>query len=202
MTGTTNATGIYVRKLILLYGPPAVGKLTVGSSLAAKVDAVLFHNHLTYDLAASVLTPDRCFETIKMFSCQLRLHAISLLFGYDSRGVVTTFCYSGAKDDWYIDALRTLCQDHGAVPHFVQLRGDRAHLLDRVENPDRKKFGKICSRDKLTEILDDCSYSATIAAVNHISLNMSELTPHCASERLAEVIYRSSKQPNIEGSAK
>ena len=41
-------------KLVILYGPPGVGKLTVGRELAALTGFKLFHNHLTVDLAAAV----------------------------------------------------------------------------------------------------------------------------------------------------
>ena len=37
-------------KLVILYGPPGVGKLTVGRELAARTGFKLFHNHLTVDL--------------------------------------------------------------------------------------------------------------------------------------------------------
>lgn len=41
-------------KLIFLYGPPAVGKLTVAKELAALTGFKLFHNHLTVDVATSI----------------------------------------------------------------------------------------------------------------------------------------------------
>ena len=36
--------------LVLLYGPPAVGKMTVGAQLSQLTGYPLFHNHLTVDL--------------------------------------------------------------------------------------------------------------------------------------------------------
>jgi hypothetical protein len=41
-------------KLVLIYGRPAVGKLTVARILAEKVHAPLFHNHLTVNLVLSI----------------------------------------------------------------------------------------------------------------------------------------------------
>jgi predicted kinase len=41
-------------KLLLLYGRPAVGKLTVAREVAALTGGRLFHNHLTVNLALSV----------------------------------------------------------------------------------------------------------------------------------------------------
>jgi len=38
------------KKLIILFGPPAVGKMTVGKELADLTGLKLFHNHMTYKL--------------------------------------------------------------------------------------------------------------------------------------------------------
>jgi hypothetical protein len=41
-------------KLIVLHGPPGVGKLAVGQELQKLTGYRLFHNHLTVDMVASV----------------------------------------------------------------------------------------------------------------------------------------------------
>jgi hypothetical protein len=41
-------------KILLLYGRPAVGKLTIARALAARTGGRLFHNHLTVNLVLSV----------------------------------------------------------------------------------------------------------------------------------------------------
>ena len=40
-------------KLVLLTGPQAVGKMTVGQELAKITDLKLFHNHMTIDLVSN-----------------------------------------------------------------------------------------------------------------------------------------------------
>ena len=42
--------------LVLLHGPPASGKLTIAKELSDLVGARVFHNHLTLDIAKSLLT--------------------------------------------------------------------------------------------------------------------------------------------------
>ena len=41
-------------KLVVLFGPPAVGKLTVAREVAARMGWRLFHNYLAVDVALSV----------------------------------------------------------------------------------------------------------------------------------------------------
>lgn len=40
--------------LVLLFGPPAVGKMTVGRAMAARSDFRLFHNHMTIEPLSQV----------------------------------------------------------------------------------------------------------------------------------------------------
>src|ERR1700687_711257 len=44
-------------RLVVLYGPPGVGKLTIGTELSELTGFKLFHNHLTVDLVTSVFPP-------------------------------------------------------------------------------------------------------------------------------------------------
>ncbi|WP_338423455.1 AAA family ATPase [Xanthomonas oryzae] len=171
----------YDRRLVVLYGPPAVGKLTVGKALANRLSACLFHNHLTYDLAIELLGADSSFDARRQFACKLRLHALALLFNSDSRSIITTFCYSGPEDDWYIDALKTQCADHLMTPCFVQLTAQRSQLLDRVENIDRRAFGKVNNSGQLSAILQECAYTLAIRADHHLCLDTSMLLPDDAA---------------------
>ena len=45
-------------KLILLYGPPAVGKLTIAKEIARLTGFKLFHAHLTSDLVEAIFPRD------------------------------------------------------------------------------------------------------------------------------------------------
>lgn len=169
------------RRLIFLYGPPAVGKLTVGKELAQLLPAVLLHNHLTYDLAVGLLPPGGSFEAHRRFACRLRLHAMELLFEYNTRDIATTFCYGGCNDDWYVDKLSSLCRKHGTIPYFAHLTAETENLLSRVENHDRLAFGKVNSRTQLAEILRGNGYTTSIKSARHVCLDTSTIPPRDAA---------------------
>jgi shikimate kinase len=42
-------------KLVILFGPPAVGKMTVGQQLANLTGFKLFHNHMTIETRSQLL---------------------------------------------------------------------------------------------------------------------------------------------------
>ena len=46
-------------KFILIFGPQAVGKMTVGQELAKITNLKLFHNHMTIDLVGHFLITAR-----------------------------------------------------------------------------------------------------------------------------------------------
>jgi hypothetical protein len=54
-------------RLVVLYGPPGVGKLTVGTALSELTGFKLFLNHLTVNLVTSVFPPG---------SMRVRLHCL------------------------------------------------------------------------------------------------------------------------------
>ncbi len=41
-------------KLIIIFGPHAVGKMTVGQELVKITDLKLFHNHMTIDIVSDL----------------------------------------------------------------------------------------------------------------------------------------------------
>ena len=43
-------------KLIIIFGPHAVGKMTVGQELAKITDLKLFHNHMTIDIVSDLFS--------------------------------------------------------------------------------------------------------------------------------------------------
>ena len=63
-------------RLIFLYGPPGVGKLTVATALQKLVGYRAFHNHLTFDLVAAFLRPFTP-DFLKMMH-ELRLRSLEL----------------------------------------------------------------------------------------------------------------------------
>ena len=45
--------GVENMKLVIIFGPQAVGKMTVGEELSGQTGLKLFHNHMTIDLVSN-----------------------------------------------------------------------------------------------------------------------------------------------------
>ena len=137
-------------KLIFLYGPPAVGKLTVAKELSKLTGFKVFHNHLTTDLVASIF--ELGDEVRTNFISRYRLELID---AGAKRGVdmIFTFAYAKGPDDGFVRKIVRRVRKHGGEVCFVRLHCDRAELFRRAKSPWRKPFKKIKTLKTLKETM-------------------------------------------------
>lgn len=169
-------------KLIILYGPPAVGKLTVAQELAALTGYKIFHNHHTVDLANSI------FE---MFSApymaligRIRFDTIETA-AQEGISLVFTFVYAAdAGDAEFVRKVVELVERHGGEVCFVQLICSREELQRRVGEESRRRFAKISDLDKLDRALERWNLYEEVEFGNRLSINNSNLPPRQVAEQI------------------
>ncbi len=125
---------------IIIFGPQAVGKMTVGEALGRKLGLKLFHNHVTIDLVLKYLSWDEGSELINLFREEiLKKMAIS-----NQKGVIFTYVWAfNDKNDWnYIEYISQLFKDHNV--YYIELNSDLETRLHRnnTENRLMKKWTK------------------------------------------------------------
>ena len=127
--------------LVYLYGPPGVGKLTIGRHLVEQTGYRLFHNHLAVDLAAALFARETpaYFELIREvrgagFNAAAR-EGVSLVATGVHRN---TEAYHVAMQNMMAPVLEL-----GGRPLFVQLNCERDEWLRRVQSEDRRSLNKI-----------------------------------------------------------
>ncbi|TCZ80953.1 shikimate kinase [Paenibacillus albiflavus] len=124
-------------KLIILFGPQAVGKMSVGQELAAITELKLFHNHMTIDLVSpffSYSTPAGK-RLVKLF----RQGIFEEVAKSDLEGLIFTCVWEfDQQADWdYINHISTIFQDQGGEIYFVELEADVEVRLERNKSPNR-----------------------------------------------------------------
>ncbi|NLM67879.1 MAG: AAA family ATPase [Enterococcus sp.] len=123
-------------KFVMIIGPQAVGKMTVGQELAKKTSLKLFHNHMTIEL----LEP--------LFGFSSELWQLSDLFRYEifkkmaeSKEAGLIFTYVWAFDlqaDWdFVNRVTALFESKNATVYFVELEADLTERLERNKSPHR-----------------------------------------------------------------
>ena len=130
-------------KLIFIYGPPAVGKLTVAEELTALSGFKLFHNHLTLDLIKHIY-PEHDHIRFKLVD-KIRLNVFEYTVK-NGTNLIFTYAYDGDEyETQFIKDAHNIVTKHDGQVHFVQLRAPKTVLLERLENESRKKFHKLTS---------------------------------------------------------
>lgn len=129
-------------KLIFLYGPPAVGKLTVAQELARITGYKVFHNHLTVDLVTS-LFPFGSEPFVKLRE-EIWLAVLAEAAEQDLSLIFTFNPERSVRSQFVQNAIDTI-ESKGGQLVFIELTCDAAELERRLEQPSRKQFGKLAS---------------------------------------------------------
>jgi len=132
-------------KLVMIYGPPASGKLTVAKELAKLTKYKIFHNQLTVDLTSIIPFGEGKFFDL---SSKLRLDMFKLA-AKNKVSVISTFCYDKKTDKQFIDQLVNTYRNRKGQVHFVKLECHKDTLFKRVKQPSRKLHKKVQTKKGL-----------------------------------------------------
>ena len=123
-------------ELLLVIGPPAVGKMTVGRAICARSDFRLFHNHHTIEPLLEIFgfgTP--AFDALKD---DLRIRVIEAAAEHGVR-LVFTFVWpvDEVGDAAIVRRYLAPYADRGLPVSFVELYADLSVRLERNRGHDR-----------------------------------------------------------------
>lgn len=128
--------------LVVIFGPHAVGKMTVGEELAKMTNLRLFHNHVSIELALQY--HEYHTEEAKYLIKLLRDEIMTTVANSDQKGLIFTFIWAlEMKEDWdYIDHVMNIFKEHDI--YFVELYSDISVRQERnvTENRLNKKPSK------------------------------------------------------------
>jgi hypothetical protein len=185
--------GETMMKLVLLFGPQAVGKMTVGQELEKVTGLKLFHNHMTIEL----LQPFFGFtEEMWRLSNLMREEIFEAFAKSDQDGMIFTFMWAfNEQEDWdWVEKVTNIFESKGAEVYLVELESDLEVRLKRNTTPNRlrhkpskRNIGD--SEKRLLASLDRLrlnSYEGEIDKENYVKINNTYLNPEEVSQRIIE----------------
>ena len=184
-------------KLILLYGPPAVGKLTIAKEIARLTGLKLFHAHLTVDLVAALFplgTP-----AYRQLVWDLRYAVFAAAAQAHLDGMIFTTVY-GRDREQFIARCREVVAPFGGEVCFVHVHCHAETLRQRVVREDRQQYGKITSVALLNETLRKWEPQALFEAGTlweSLSLNTDVLRPVEAAHQVIAHYCLPTQHPNL-----
>ncbi len=168
-------------KLVIIYGPPGVGKLTVGRELAMLTGFKLFHNHLTVDLVAAVFD----FKTCPFIDLRERIWLLVFDRAIEEgvEGVIFTFAPDRTVRADFIQDVINRVERAGGAAHPVHLGCDLEELFRRVQEPSRSN--KLQSAEHLRESLK--TYAAKLPPLDRdpLTIDNTHLPPAAAAAKIA-----------------
>jgi hypothetical protein len=138
-------------KLLLLYGPEASGKSTIGVELARRTGWPLLANHDTLNIALRLYSA----ASAEAYDLSWAIRREILAFeGRQGRpGIVLTWAYSLPHSQRHWQALVEFCAARAFALLPVRLRCDADTLRERVVAPGRAAAGMVSSVAALDQLL-------------------------------------------------
>lgn len=128
--------------LLFLFGPPAVGKMTVGLEFSRRTGYKLFHNHMTIDLLTEFFQfGSPSFERL---NDPIRIMILDELAKAGECVILTAgWRLDVPGDKEIVDAFCRPFRERQGCVRFVELRSDLATRLQRNQTEPRRSYKKV-----------------------------------------------------------
>lgn len=170
-------------KLLILYGAPAAGKLTIATEIARRTGLKVFHNHVSIDCVKPVFefgTPPflRLIETIRFATI-----AEAAREGVD---LIHTFVYALGEDDEHFRKLIASAEDNGGEVHLVLLKCEPDELKKRIGNESRLKIGKLADADSVDRSLGKYELRAPFPDRESLVIDTTDVSAETAAQTVID----------------
>ncbi|HWA88293.1 MAG TPA: shikimate kinase [Opitutus sp.] len=169
-------------KLVVLFGRPAVGKLTVARELATVSGWRLFHNHLVVDALLAVFD----FGSAAFVELRERiwLDVFRAASAAGTPGLIFTFSPEQTVRPSFIDQLLTGARARGDALEFIELTCPESEIERRLDNASRRATGKITSLDLHRQLARDGAFDRPVMPPAGLRLDTSLLSAPESAQRI------------------
>ena len=179
-------------KFVLICGPQAVGKMTVGQELAKITNLKFMHNHETIDLPLKFF--DYKSEQRRRLTDLFRFAIFEEVAKSDLEGMIFTlmWCFEREEDYEWVDKIRKIYEKEHGQFYIVELEADIEERLKRNKTENRlnhkptKRDLEFSEKELLKSIEKHRlnSYDGEIKDKNYIKINNTNIS----AEETAKII--------------
>lgn len=183
-------------QFVLLFGPQAVGKMTIGKALATKTHLKLFHNHMTIDLLVPLFGFTEQMWTL-CHTIRNEIFAAAAKSNLDGLIFTTVWAFNQAEEWQRIDEVCRCFRSAGADMLFIELEADLNVRLKRNLMPDRlaekptKRDIKQSEQNLIESMQHDRlnSFPGEITEANYLRINTTDLSADQAAELIKTTFH-------------
>ena len=170
-------------KLLILYGSPAAGKLTVANEVAKRTGFKVFHGHLSIDAILPVFEfgSKPFFRVVELIRVETVAEAAR-----ENVDLIYTFCYAKGLDEAHILKIEKAACENGGEVYFVLLTCDANELKRRIVREDRRKFAKANTVEMMEMFLKTYDLSSPVPGTDTLAIDNTEVSPAEVAERIVE----------------
>lgn len=174
--------------MVFIYGPPAVGKLTVAQELSKVTGYRYFSNHQASDPVRAILDFDQDPAKFRRVANDVKHLIIEKAIELDLPGLIMTFCYSRPDGDYNLKNIMSFLKERNVNTYFTRLHCTDEALFARVEDPSRRSglALKITEVDKLRAALKKHGFKDEIPYVESFSIDNTRISPEEAARQIAQ----------------
>lgn len=190
-------------KFMVIFGPPAVGKMSVGYEVARLTGLRLFHNHMTIELALNFFGFGE--PQFQRLVDEFRRRIFEEVAASNLPGLIFTYVWAldDPSDKEFVDRSCDIFRARGGGVYFVELEAEQSERLRRNETefrlrqkPSKRRVEE--SRRRLLE--DDSKYKLNSAGDffyrdNYVKIDNTHLSAAEAARKIVEAFGLSAPAP-------
>lgn len=123
--------------LVMIIGPQAVGKMTVGQELSKNIGYKLFHNHMTIEMVRLIFDYDK--NVFKRMNDTIRCEVFKEFSKSNEKGIIFTCCFDFGKQ---IEEEKALLNEWSKLfknIYVIELEASLEERLKRNKTENRLK---------------------------------------------------------------
>ena len=124
-------------KFVIICGPQAVGKMTVGQELTKITDLKLLHNHMTIEVLTKIF--DYSKETFRKLNINFRTQIFEEFSKSNEYGMIFTTCwdFDVEEERKIIENWMSIFEKNGGECYFIELETTLEERLKRNRTENR-----------------------------------------------------------------
>lgn len=171
-------------QFVLLYGRPAVGKLTIARELASLTGYRVFDNHLVVDAALAIYD----FGSPQFVALREALWRATFAEVAKDRalpGLIFTFNPEDSVAQKFVDDLFALFADAEVETRCVELTAPESVIEQRLANADRRQKRKLVDLELYRQLRSSGAFDSPVITHNRVVIDTSTNSPVQAAQQIA-----------------